>query len=119
MFLTAASWEAFEPLKTLLLELAQERSLDALLPLVMRRLVEREDVALARLWLLAPGDVCNSCSNRASCRDRTECLHLAASAARPLQGEPVVHSNLSGLSAGSRSGPSRSAKLHRPAPPWW
>jgi len=96
MFLTAASWEAFEPLKTLLLELAQERSLDALLPLVMRRLVEREDVALARVWLLAPGDICGSCSNRAHCADRTQCLHLAASAARPLLGDAVVHTDLSG-----------------------
>ncbi|HEY3592626.1 MAG TPA: hypothetical protein VGL13_02090, partial [Polyangiaceae bacterium] len=40
VFLTAESWAAFEPLKTLLLELAQERSLEALLPLVVSRLVE-------------------------------------------------------------------------------
>jgi transcriptional regulator with GAF, ATPase, and Fis domain len=96
MFLTAASWEAFEPLKTLLLELAQERSLDALLPLVVSRLVEREDVALARVWLVAPGDVCATCPNVGFCSDRAQCLHLAASAARPLSGDPVVHTNLSG-----------------------
>jgi transcriptional regulator with GAF, ATPase, and Fis domain len=96
MFLTAESWDAFEPLKTLLLELAQERSLESLLPLVVSRLVEREDVALARVWLLAPGDTCASCPNRAACEDRTQCLHLAASAARPLSGEPIVHTNLLG-----------------------
>jgi transcriptional regulator with GAF, ATPase, and Fis domain len=96
VFLTAESWAAFEPLKTLLLELAQERSLEALLPLVVSRLVEREDVALARVWLLAPGDVCAACPNRTACEDRTQCLHLAASAARPLDGEPVLHTNLLG-----------------------
>ncbi len=96
MFLTAASWDAFEPLKTLLLELAQERSLDALLPLVVSRLVEREDVALSRVWLVSPGDQCASCPNAGVCSNRAQCLHLAASAARPLSGEPVVHSNLSG-----------------------
>jgi transcriptional regulator with GAF, ATPase, and Fis domain len=96
VFLTAESWAAFEPLKTLLLELAQERSLEALLPLVVSRLVEREDVALARVWMLAPGDICGTCPNRAVCEDRTQCLHLAASAARPLGGVPVLHSNLLG-----------------------
>jgi transcriptional regulator with GAF, ATPase, and Fis domain len=96
MFLTAASWDAFEPLKTLLLELAQERSLEALLPLVVGRLVEREDVALARVWLVSPGDVCGACANRAACTDRTACLHLAASAGRPQHGAPVVHHDLNG-----------------------
>src|SRR5258708_2433478 len=96
MFLTASSWDAFEPLKILLLELAQERSLEALLPLVVSRLVEREDVALARVWLVAKGDMCGTCLNSTVCADRTQCLHLAASAARPLSGEPVVHTNLMG-----------------------
>jgi transcriptional regulator with GAF, ATPase, and Fis domain len=96
MFLTAASWDAFEPLKTLLLELAQERSLDALLPLVVSRLVEREDVALARVWLVSAGDMCATCPNSEVCADRAKCLHLAASAARPLSGEPLVHTNLLG-----------------------
>jgi len=96
MFLTASSWDAFEPLKTLLLELAQERSLEALLPLVVSRLVEREDVALARVWLVSPGDMCGTCLNSTFCADRTQCLHLAASAARPLSGEPVLHTNLLG-----------------------
>jgi transcriptional regulator with GAF, ATPase, and Fis domain len=96
MFLTASSWDAFEPLKTVLLELAHERSLEMLLPLIVRRLVEREDVALARLWLLGPGDICPRCPNRIACRDQTQCLHLAASAARPIVGEPVVHQDLNG-----------------------
>src|SRR5262249_31294452 len=35
--------------------------------------------ALARIWLLKPGDVCATCSMRAVCKDRTRCLHLVAS----------------------------------------
>jgi transcriptional regulator with GAF, ATPase, and Fis domain len=83
--------------KELLLELAHERSLDELLPLVTLRLAEHEDVALARLWLLEPGDQCTSgCPNLAVCTDRTRCLHLVASASRPLDGESVTPDRLNG-----------------------
>jgi len=68
--------------KELLLELAQERSLGDLLPLITRRLAEHEDVALARLWLLEPGDRCQTCTNAPVCNDRARCLHLVASSAR-------------------------------------
>jgi transcriptional regulator with GAF, ATPase, and Fis domain len=95
MLLTAPAWDAFEPLKTLLLDLAQERRLDVLLTMVVGRLIDREDVALARIWLLAPGDACAGCANRWACNDRSQCLHLVASAARPLHGEPIIHRNLS------------------------
>jgi transcriptional regulator with GAF, ATPase, and Fis domain len=85
-----------EPFKQLLLELAQERSLDELLPLITRRLAEHEDVALARLWLLAPGDQCAACPNAAGCGDRARCLHLVASAARTRAGALMVHRRLDG-----------------------
>jgi transcriptional regulator with GAF, ATPase, and Fis domain len=88
-----ASSDAF---KELLLELAQERSLEDLLPLVTRRLVEHEDVALARLWLIDRGDQCAGCANAPACADRTRCLHLVASAARPRGGAPEVHTRLDG-----------------------
>ena len=69
--------------KELLLELAQERSLDDLLPLVTRRLAEHEDVALARLWLLEQGRSLRRVRERAGLRrSRRRCLHLVASAAR-------------------------------------
>jgi formate hydrogenlyase transcriptional activator len=85
-----------ESFKDLLLELAQERSLADLLPLVTRRLAEHEDVALARLWLLEPGDACRTCANASACADRARCLHLAASAGRGRDGAAVVHRNLDG-----------------------
>jgi transcriptional regulator with GAF, ATPase, and Fis domain len=87
---------ASDAFKQLLLELAQERSLGDLLPLVTRRLAEHEDVALARLWLLEAGDQCSTCPNAAACVDRTRCLHLVASAARARDGATTVHTRLDG-----------------------
>jgi transcriptional regulator with GAF, ATPase, and Fis domain len=87
---------ASEAFRGLLLELAQERSLGELLPLVARRLAEHEDVALARLWLLEPADVCASCPNQAACSERTRCLHLVASAARSRAGHTTVPTQLGG-----------------------
>ena len=89
----AASSDDF---RELLLELAQERSLEDLLPLCTRRLVENEDVALARLWLLEPGDQCGACVNASVCADRTRCLHLVASAARARDGTITVNARLEG-----------------------
>jgi transcriptional regulator with GAF, ATPase, and Fis domain len=90
---SAAATDAF---RTLLLELAQERSLAELLPLVTRRLTEHEDVALARVWLLEPGDVCDACANAPACRDRARCLHLAASATRARDGAVVALGRVDG-----------------------
>jgi hypothetical protein len=89
VFLSDSGAGAFGALKHLLLEIAQERELDTLLPLIVRRLVEdSDDVALARIWLIGPGDQCSGCRNVSVCRSREQCLHLAASADRP-RGGPV------------------------------
>jgi transcriptional regulator with GAF, ATPase, and Fis domain len=82
--------------KELLLELAHERSLEQLLPLVTQRLAEHEDVALARLWLIDPGDQCDGCPNAAACSDRSRCLHLVASTSRSLDGATVSANRLNG-----------------------
>lgn len=71
----------FDSFKDLLLDMAQERSAEALLEMIVQRLATRPDVALARIWLVAPGDVCDSCpSVGAPCGDRDSCLHMAATA---------------------------------------
>jgi transcriptional regulator with GAF, ATPase, and Fis domain len=89
VFLSESGATAFEALKDLLLEIAQERELGALLPLIVRRVAESsESVALARIWLLGPGDSCATCRNANVCVSREQCLHLAASALRPT-GETV------------------------------
>ena len=96
MLWTDVNGAASHSFRELLLELACERSLDDLLPLCTRRLVENEDVALARLWLLEPGDQCAACPNALVCADRTSCLHLVASAERSRDGGAVADGRLSG-----------------------
>jgi len=61
------------------LEVAQALAPDEVLAHIVDGLAREPNVALARIWLLAPGDVCESCRFRADC-DRTTCLHLKASA---------------------------------------
>jgi transcriptional regulator with GAF, ATPase, and Fis domain len=97
VFLSEPGTTAFEALKDLLLEIAQERELGTLLPLIVRRVVESsESIALARIWLLGPGDSCATCRNAPVCPSHEQCLHLAASAIRPLHGSVSVDSQLLG-----------------------
>ncbi|MCH7888074.1 MAG: sigma 54-interacting transcriptional regulator [Proteobacteria bacterium] len=60
--------------------MSQERSVDTVLKLVVDRLASQPEVALTRIWLVAPGDICTTCHMRDQCLDRTSCLHLVASA---------------------------------------
>jgi transcriptional regulator with GAF, ATPase, and Fis domain len=69
-----------EALQSIALAVAQVRSVDLVLARIVHGLAAQPDVALARLWLLAPGDICDTCPMRAECADRSRCLHLAASA---------------------------------------
>jgi transcriptional regulator with GAF, ATPase, and Fis domain len=91
VLLSHSGESAFDALKGLLLEIAQEHDLDALLSLIVRRLAESSpEVALARIWLVDAGDACASCRNAWTCADRQRCLHLVASALRSRGGELVV-----------------------------
>ncbi|MBN1852495.1 MAG: sigma 54-interacting transcriptional regulator [Pirellulales bacterium] len=73
--------------KDLLLDMAQERSVDGLLRMIVERLATQPHVALARIWLIGPGDICPLCSAscKADCSDRSRCAHLVASAGNPLE----------------------------------
>ena len=73
------------PYRRLLLDMAQERSVEAVLRLIVDRLSQLPDAALARIWLLEPGDICPTCPMAAECPDRTACLHLVSSAGRSLE----------------------------------
>ena len=79
----------FESLKELLLDMARERSAETLLRLIVRRLATRPHVAMARIWLIAPADVCGTCppDMEDDCLDQSSCLHLVASAGNPLSQE--------------------------------
>lgn len=62
---------------------------------IAAQMFEHEDVALARIWLIDTGDICDSCVMRPSCPDQERCLHLTASAGRDLEGNNVW-TNISG-----------------------
>ena len=71
-----------DALQSLLLEMGQQRALEGVLRVVVDRLAAEEHIALARIWLLRPGDICSTCPMREECPDQTRCLHLVASAGR-------------------------------------
>ncbi|WP_406696990.1 sigma 54-interacting transcriptional regulator [Singulisphaera sp. Ch08] len=75
------------PYRRLLLDMAQERSVEALLHLIVDRLSQLPEAALARVWLLDRGDICPTCPMIAQCPDQTACLHLVSSAGRSLEDE--------------------------------
>lgn len=74
----------FESLKNLLVDMAQERSVEVLLRMTVNRLAERPHVALARIWLIQPADTCHSCAMQGDCLGQSACLQLVASACSPL-----------------------------------
>ena len=69
-----------EVLKKLLLGMADERNIDQLLRRIVDQLASQPEVALVRIWLTRPGDICANCHLRDECLDQTDCLHLVASA---------------------------------------
>ena len=74
-----------EAFKDLLLEMPQQRSVEGVLDLVTRRVAEVSGIALARIWLVQPGDLCDTgCGYQATCPQRRCCLHLVSSAGRSL-----------------------------------
>lgn len=82
--------------KQLLLDLAQQRELPALLDLLVQRIGVSESVALARLWLVRPGEGCETCPLRDECPDRSQCLHLVASRGRSVVDPKADLSRLDG-----------------------
>ena len=76
-----------ESLHAIATMVAEQRSVDAVLETVVESLVESSDLALARIWLTRPGDICEECFVWDECPDQSRCLHLVASAARPQRPE--------------------------------
>jgi transcriptional regulator with GAF, ATPase, and Fis domain len=76
------------PFDDLLFALTQERSHDRVVSQITDHLAEIPEVALARIWWIDDGDICESCPVRAECPGYTKCLHLVASAGRS-QVDPV------------------------------
>ena len=118
-----------EALQNLALRISGEREVEAVLRQIVAGLVQQSGVALARVWIVKPGDTCQSCRMRASCPDQTSCLHLVASAGSSVTGEswsrtdgdfrrvPLAHLKVGSI-ASSRTGlliaDPRSEKWSRP-----
>ena len=71
-------------MKTLLLEIAGERSLDRLLRMIVAQVAAMSHRALCRIWLIEDGDICDVCHLRKECPDQRRCLHLVASAGQSI-----------------------------------
>jgi transcriptional regulator with GAF, ATPase, and Fis domain len=68
----------------LLLDIAQEKSLQPLLKKLVDFAVERTAFVFAQVWLLQKGDLCATCRFRSECADQSLCLHLAVGRGRAL-----------------------------------
>lgn len=73
-----------EMLQSISLAVAQERDLSTVLLRIVNGLVDDVGIALARIWLIAPGDACSKCLSAPYCADQSACLHLMASAGAPV-----------------------------------
>ncbi len=74
----------FDPLLAtqLLLEIAEERSVEPILRKLVDFAVERTAFAFSTVWLIRKGDLCATCKYRSECVDQSRCLHLAAGRGR-------------------------------------
>ena len=70
-----------ELLQSISLAVSQVRTVETVLKMIVDGLVEKAGFALARIWLIGPGDMCATCPIGHECLSRVRCLHLAASAA--------------------------------------
>ena len=75
----------FESLRRIAAALSQDRSLALLLQQIVNELGQYRAVAIARIWLFEAAGQCAICRAKPEERNLPACLHLAASAGRPLQ----------------------------------
>ena len=73
-----------DALQQVLLAAAHERSERRVLQIIVEGLADQPHVALSRIWLIGPGDICGTCRMRPECPNQEKCLHLAASCGRSL-----------------------------------
>jgi formate hydrogenlyase transcriptional activator len=72
-----------QALQSLALRVGEADTTSGVFKCIVDGLSAQNNVALARVWLILPGDLCDSCLMREKCPDRARCLHLVASAGNP------------------------------------
>ncbi len=87
----------FVNVRKLLLELAQHHSVEVVLKIAVDTLAAVSSVAMVRVWLIEPGDICANCKDNHQCVDKSRCLHLKASAGKSIIG-PTTWDNIAGSS---------------------
>jgi len=85
-----------ETLLSLAANVAGEHQTADVLAEIVRGLAAQPGIALARMWLLLPGDVCEGCFRKTDCSDQTQCLHLVASAGSSIASPSQEWSSLEG-----------------------
>jgi transcriptional regulator with GAF, ATPase, and Fis domain len=74
-------------LQSVAVAMASEKSVDKVLNSIVEGLAQQSCLALARIWLIDKGDICDSCMMRIACPNQEKCLHLVASKGAPLNPE--------------------------------
>ena len=72
-----------ELLQSISVAVAEARGVETVLGKIVMGLTDEASCTLARIWLTAPGDICERCALRAECPDQERCLHLKASVEKP------------------------------------
>lgn len=54
---------------------------------ITSQMISHSDIALARIWLIDKGDICETCTMRPECPSQERCLHLTASEGRDREGD--------------------------------
>ena len=82
----------FDQLPGILLELAQERSVESLMRRAVQFASESSNLALLRIWLIDTGDTCSSCPMQSQCPDHARCLHSVITGGKSAANPPTDYS---------------------------
>jgi transcriptional regulator with GAF, ATPase, and Fis domain len=85
----------FEVFQSITTAVAQERSVDTVLRMIVDGLAEQPDIAIVRMLRVDRGDICDHCIQRSECQDQTRCLHLVATGGHQSRGTPQDWEQLS------------------------
>ena len=84
----------FDFASSLLLDIAQERSVERLMRKSVGAAMALHEFARVEFWLIEKGDICLRCPQRPKCTDQTRCLHLVAAGENPSSGGPRESSHI-------------------------
>lgn len=83
-------------LQSIAIGISNERSLNVALNSIVSGMADEDGIALARIWLIKPGDICANCSMQPECQDQSACLHLVSSDGFSHSEGGVRHNTISG-----------------------